>query len=85
MSSPPRTLATADGDLAYEVHGPDAGPLALCLPGMGDVRSAYRFVAEDLAGQGWRVALLDLPGLATPDQRPATTPASPHKARKVTG
>ncbi|MCR8669979.1 alpha/beta fold hydrolase [Agrococcus sp. HG114] len=47
-------------DLAYDVTG--EGPLIVCLPGMGDLRSAYRHLAPLLVERGLRVAALDLPG-----------------------
>lgn len=53
-------------ELAYDVVAPAApapsAPLVVCLPGMGDVRSAYRLLAPLLAARGLRVAMLDLPG-----------------------
>lgn len=48
--------------LAYDISGPDAGPLVVCLPGMGDLRSAYRHLVPLLVAEGLRVATLDLPG-----------------------
>ncbi len=38
------------------------GPLVVCLPGMGDLRSSYRFLAPTLVDAGYRVALVDLRG-----------------------
>lgn len=35
-------LKRPDGRIAYSMTG--EGPLAICLPGMGDVRSVYRFL-----------------------------------------
>lgn len=55
-------MDTADGRIAYELRGDGAGPLAVCLPGMGDIRSVYDAVADGLVSAGWRVALVDLPG-----------------------
>jgi pimeloyl-ACP methyl ester carboxylesterase len=48
------------GRIAYDVTG--NGPLVICLPGMGDVRSVYRFLAAALADAGFRVATMDLRG-----------------------
>ncbi|MDQ1748765.1 MAG: hypothetical protein QOD07_3028 [Frankiaceae bacterium] len=48
------------GTVAYEVAGD--GPLIVCVPGMGDLRSSYRFVAPLWASAGYRVALTDLRG-----------------------
>lgn len=59
-SSATSTLAIDDLRLAYDVHG--NGPLVVCLPGMGDLRSAYRHLAPLLVDAGLRVATLDLPG-----------------------
>jgi pimeloyl-ACP methyl ester carboxylesterase len=47
------------GSVAFEVTG--SGPLILCVPGMGDLRSSYRFVRSELAA-GYRVAFMDLRG-----------------------
>ncbi|WP_306232210.1 alpha/beta fold hydrolase [Agrococcus beijingensis] len=63
--SPTDASATFDLDgvaLAYELAGPAHGPLVVCLPGMGDLRSAYRHVVPLLTAAGLRVATLDLPG-----------------------
>ncbi len=38
------------------------GPLVICIPGMGDVRSVYRSLAAALAEAGFRVAAMDLRG-----------------------
>ena len=46
--------------IAYETVG--AGPLVVCIPGMGELRSSYRFLAAALAAAGFRVAMMDLRG-----------------------
>jgi pimeloyl-ACP methyl ester carboxylesterase len=46
--------------LAYDVQG--GGPLVVCLPGMGDLRSVYRFMTPALLAAGYRVATMDLRG-----------------------
>ena len=48
------------GRIAYDLIGD--GPLVICLPGMGDVRSVYRFLAQALAEAGFRIATMDLRG-----------------------
>ena len=48
------------GSIAYEVSG--EGPLVLCIPGMADVRSTFRFLAPALVEAGYRVAIVDLRG-----------------------
>lgn len=48
------------GRLAYEVTGD--GPLILCSPGMGDLRSTFGELAGALAADGFRVATADLRG-----------------------
>jgi pimeloyl-ACP methyl ester carboxylesterase len=53
-------LDRGEGRLAYEVHG--EGPLVVCLPGMGELRSVYRFTVPALLDAGYRVATLDLRG-----------------------
>jgi pimeloyl-ACP methyl ester carboxylesterase len=48
------------GRIGYSLFG--EGPLVICLPGMGDVRSVYRFFASAVAEAGFRVATMDLRG-----------------------
>ncbi|MDQ1709948.1 MAG: hypothetical protein QOG49_1333 [Frankiaceae bacterium] len=55
-----RWLTRPEGRIGYAVAG--AGPLVLCIPGMGDVRSAYRHVVPALVDAGFRVATMDLRG-----------------------
>jgi pimeloyl-ACP methyl ester carboxylesterase len=54
------TLPVDGGQLAYEVAG--SGPLVLCIPGMGDTRASYRFLAPALVEAGYQVAVVDLRG-----------------------
>lgn len=53
-------LALDGGTIAYDVHG--TGPLVVLAHGMGDSRSAYRFVVPQLVAAGYRVAAVDLRG-----------------------
>lgn len=53
-------LKTEGGTIAYDVLGD--GPLVVCLPGMGDLRSSYRHLAPRLVEAGFRVATVDLRG-----------------------
>jgi pimeloyl-ACP methyl ester carboxylesterase len=53
-------VARPEGRVAYEVAGD--GPLVVLVPGMGDLRSAYRFLAPVLRDAGYRVACTDLRG-----------------------
>ncbi|SHM89820.1 alpha/beta fold hydrolase [Cryptosporangium aurantiacum] len=48
------------GRIAYDVQG--EGPLVVAVPGMGDLRSVYRFLAPQLVAAGFRVATMDLRG-----------------------
>jgi pimeloyl-ACP methyl ester carboxylesterase len=48
------------GRIAYDVQG--TGPLVICLHGMGDLRSVYRFTVPALVEAGYRVATMDLRG-----------------------
>lgn len=54
------TLARPGGTIAYDVQG--SGPLVVCLPGMGELRSSYRFNVPALVDAGFRVATMDLRG-----------------------
>ncbi|MGO9558907.1 MAG: alpha/beta fold hydrolase [Acidimicrobiales bacterium] len=53
-------LNRPDGRIAYDVAG--AGPLVVLVPGMGELRSTYRFLAPALVAAGYRVACTDLRG-----------------------
>jgi pimeloyl-ACP methyl ester carboxylesterase len=53
-------LEIDDGRIAYDVTG--EGPLVVLSHGMGDRRTAYRFLAPMLVEAGYRVAAADLRG-----------------------
>src|SRR4051794_37178123 len=48
------------GRIAYDAVG--TGPLVVCVPGMGELRSVYRRTAPALAAAGYRVVTMDLRG-----------------------
>ncbi|WP_345467506.1 alpha/beta hydrolase [Paeniglutamicibacter antarcticus] len=48
------------GRIAYDVQG--SGPLLLLVPGMGELRSTYRFLTPALVAAGYTVATTDLRG-----------------------
>jgi pimeloyl-ACP methyl ester carboxylesterase len=54
------TLTRPDGTLAYTVAG--SGPLVVLLPGLGQLRSAYRHLVPELSARGYRAVALDLRG-----------------------
>src|SRR4051794_23219365 len=53
-------IERSEGRIAYEVVG--EGPLVVCVPGMGELRSLYRHTAPALVAAGYRVATMDLRG-----------------------
>ena len=53
-------LTRSQGRIGYEVDG--HGPLVVLVPGMGDLRSAYRYLGPALVAEGFRVAAVDLRG-----------------------
>lgn len=57
---PAREFVLPGGRLAYDEIG--LGPLVLCVPGLGDLRQEYRFLAPTLAASGFRVICLDIRG-----------------------
>ena len=57
-----RFLDLPGGRLAYEISGPERGPLVLCAPGMGDLRQAYRLMVQPLVTAGFRVVSMDQRG-----------------------
>lgn len=48
------------GRIAVETTG--AGPLVLCVPGMGESRASFRHLTPGLVAAGYRVAVMDLRG-----------------------
>jgi pimeloyl-ACP methyl ester carboxylesterase len=53
-------LQREGGRLAYSDFG--AGPLVVCVPGLGDLREEYRFLTPRLVESGFRVISMDLRG-----------------------
>ncbi len=53
-------LTRPEGRIAYDIDG--SGSLVVLVPGMGDLRSTYRFQAPPLRQAGYRVACMDLRG-----------------------
>jgi len=53
-------IAVPGGRVACDVAG--TGPLVVLSPGMGDVRSSYRFQFDALVNAGYRVVAVDLRG-----------------------
>jgi pimeloyl-ACP methyl ester carboxylesterase len=68
VSSTPEVLGLdrPEGTVAYEING--TGPLVVCIPGMGDLRSTYRHLQPQLLAAGYRVAIMDLRGHGDSDQ-----------------
>jgi pimeloyl-ACP methyl ester carboxylesterase len=60
MQTSPQYISQAEGRIAFEVQG--AGPLVILVPGMGELRSSYRFLVPELVASGYRVASTDLRG-----------------------
>ena len=55
-----RYLARPEGRVGFDLEG--SGPLVALVPGMGDLRSAYRFLVPALVASGYTVATTDLRG-----------------------
>lgn len=53
-------LPRPDGRVAFDLQG--EGPLVVLVPGMGELRSSYRFLAPALVAAGYAVATTDLRG-----------------------
>lgn len=58
--SPTLLWNSPTGAVAYDDQG--QGPLVVCVPGMGDLRQEYRFLAPRLVEAGYRVVTVDLRG-----------------------
>jgi len=50
-----------EGTLAYSDYG-GTGELVLMLPGMGALRSEYRYLAPQISAAGYRAVTVDLRG-----------------------
>jgi pimeloyl-ACP methyl ester carboxylesterase len=61
-ASPASFMKVGNGSIAYEDSG-GSGPLVICVPGMGDLRQQYRFLAPALASAGYHVVTMDLRGM----------------------
>ncbi len=55
-------LERPGGKVAYSDSG-GTGPVVICVPGIGDARAQYRFVAPILVHAGYRVIAMDPRGL----------------------
>ena len=55
-------LKLHDGLIAYDDSGGN-GPIVICVPGLGDLRQQYRFLAPRFESAGLRVVSMDLRGL----------------------
>ena len=53
-------LQLMDRKIAYDVTG--SGPLVVCVPGMGDLRSEYRYLVPQLVFGGFQAATMDVRG-----------------------
>lgn len=56
----PHYLVRPEGRIAYDDAG--QGPLVVMVPGLGDLRAEYRFLAPRLVEAGYRVVTVDLRG-----------------------
>lgn len=57
---PTHYLSLTDGTIAFDEQG--QGPLILCMPAGGDLRSEYRFLTPQLTASGYRVVTMDMRG-----------------------
>jgi len=59
-TQPTQFIHTNGGRVAYDVQG--AGSLVICVAGMGDLRSSYRYMTPKLVEAGYKVVQMDLRG-----------------------
>ena len=57
-----RYIETGEGKISIEDTGGKGKPV-LCVPGMGDGKSVYRFLAGGLSKKGYRAITMDLRGM----------------------
>jgi pimeloyl-ACP methyl ester carboxylesterase len=60
LPMPTQYLRLANGTIAFDDQG--QGPLVLCMPAGGDLRSEYRFLTPQLVAAGYRVVTMDMRG-----------------------
>jgi pimeloyl-ACP methyl ester carboxylesterase len=63
-----RFLTVDGGQIAYDDTG-GSGPLVLAIPGMGDLRSEYRYLRPLLQQAGYRVVTMDVRGFGETSAR----------------
>ncbi|MHB1909057.1 MAG: alpha/beta fold hydrolase [Nitrososphaerales archaeon] len=56
------TMNREEGQIAYDDTS-GSGRLVVCLPGMGQLRSIYRFIVPALRDEGFRVVTMDVRGM----------------------
>jgi pimeloyl-ACP methyl ester carboxylesterase len=62
-STTTKFLERPQGRIAYDDSGPTEGELVVMVPGIGDLRQQYRFLAPHFTAAGYRVVTTDLRGL----------------------
>jgi pimeloyl-ACP methyl ester carboxylesterase len=60
LTADTKFITRPEGRVAYDIEG--VGPLVILVPGMGDLRATYRFLAPSLREAGYRVVCTDLRG-----------------------
>jgi pimeloyl-ACP methyl ester carboxylesterase len=58
---PTRQMKTGRGSIGFDDTG-GSGPLVIAVPGMGDLRSEYRYLTPYLTNAGYRVVTVDVRG-----------------------
>ncbi len=66
LASPPSAFMHEGKRIVYEDSGGE-GPVVLCVPGLGDTRGQFRFLAPRLVGEGYRVIAVDPRGQGDSD------------------
>ncbi|MFN4149999.1 MAG: alpha/beta fold hydrolase, partial [Candidatus Sericytochromatia bacterium] len=61
-----KKLVTEEGKIAYQDFGGN-GEAVICIPSLGDTMNEYRFLAEKLKEEGFRVITMDLRGHGNSD------------------
>jgi pimeloyl-ACP methyl ester carboxylesterase len=59
----PNNIGQVSFDDSGDIDGSESKPIFVCLPGIGDTRSSYRFLAPLLHGAGYRTLRSDIRGM----------------------